>query len=324
MMVTKSALVATQLQEAQMSKVSRPVFFASLLLALTRGPIAIAQPEGPPAIPPDVRVEQLSNGQLARLVVTWGESDDDCSTVLTIGDGAPTTLHTGPAAATVAVGHDLLLVAYFVEEQGTPLRIRTARREGEVYRLGEPRPIARPAGRAGSPFAVAATQVPDGFAVFFQEVEVNNPSAAHTYLLRLDAQGAPRGPAREVRVPWSLAAAAWNGQGFHLALFYPGGNGGMRLVSLTADGVPEQHPDWSSAAGYIADVHLVASNNRIRAFYRGGRGGGRLLESDVTRIRAWGNEPPRARNHGALGRDQTYVLANRAGGVQPRIISVNF
>ena len=245
--------------------------------------------------------------------------------MLTLGNDEPIRLREGPAAGTLAVGHDALLVAYVVEEAEAPFRARLVRREGAAHRLGDVRRIARPGGNAGVPFAVAATPVPDGFVVFFQEVEMNDPSAAHTYLLHLDRLGIPRGPAREVRVPWSLAAAVWNGDGFHLALIYPGAREGMRLsmVSLTAEGVPEQHPDWSSRAGYIADVHLVSANGRVRAFYRGGRGGTRLLESDVTQIRGWGSEPPRARDHGALGRNSAIVLESRAGAQRPRGVSLD-
>jgi hypothetical protein len=130
----------------------------------------------------------------------------------------------------------------------------------------------------------------------------DDPSAAHTYLVELDADGAPNGPAKEVPVPWSLAAAAHNGNGYHLALIYPGDNGGMRLsmVSLSDAHQPQQHPDWASAAGFITDVHLVVDGAKIRAFYRGGKAGDRMLESDVTQIRQWGSEPPKAKDHGAI------------------------
>jgi len=116
--------------------------------------------------------------------------------------------------------------------------------------------------------------------------------------------------AREVAVPWSLAAAIDNGHGFHLALIYPGDANGMRLsmVAVDTNGRPEQHPDWSSRPGMIDDVHLVRHGAAIVAFYRGGDGGDRLLERDVTRIGSWGQNPPAARDHGRLRQSEAILI----------------
>jgi hypothetical protein len=282
---------------------------------------ALAQTPGSPPSRVEARAVQLPDGRVARLVVRWGDRVDTCSAQLAVGAAPAETIYAGPAAATLTVGHGTFLVAYAVDDARGPFRLRTAALDGAGARLGAAVQVERPAGGpAGSPFAVVATPTPDGFAVFFQEVQADDPTAARTYLVRLDRAGAPTGPAREVNVPWSLADAIWNGAGFHLALFYPGDGSGMRLsmVSLTADGVPQQHPDWSSAAGYISDVHLVAAGGRIRAFYRGGPGGDRLLESDVTAIRSWGSEPPAARSHGAIRATAAIVVAVDGEQVQAR------
>jgi hypothetical protein len=282
---------------------SRVVPLVIALLALP--PFAAAQP--PPGGPPD-RVEPravpLGGGVVARLVSTWSVHEERSGLTLRIGDAEPTTLARGTASGAIEASGGELLVAYAVPDPRTPFRVRVAKRERGRFVLGEAREIARPSGaRSGDqPFAVAIAPVADGWVVFFQEVQTDDPSAAHTYLVNLDREGAVRTQAREIPVPWALAAAAHNGRGYHLALYFPGYGEGMRLsmVSITEDGAPEQHPDWASAAGYVADVHLVARDGRVRAFYRGGAGGDRLLESDVTQIRGWGSEPPRARDHGAL------------------------
>lgn len=309
-----------------MSGRTTPAILVLAALGACSPAVALAQTPGPPSGRVEARAARLPDGRVARLVVRWGETVETCSTRLALGAEAPETIHAGPAAATLAVGHGVLLVAYAVDDARAPFRVRAAPLDRAGAGLAAAVVVERPAGRPrGTPFAVAATPTPEGFAIFFQEVEIDDPTAARTYLLRLDRAAAPTGPAREVNVPWSLADAIWNGAGFHLALFYPGDGSGMRLsmVSLTADGVPEQHPDWSSAAGYIADVHLVAAGGRILAFYRGGPGGDRVLESDVTAIRSWGREPPAARSHGAIGPSAALLIAIDGDQVQARPLAID-
>jgi hypothetical protein len=91
----------------------------------------------------------------------------------------------------------------------------------------------------------------------------------------------------------------------------------LSMVSVTADGTPQQHPDWSSAAGIVGDVHLAAGGGRVLAFYRGGSGGDRLLERDVTAIGAWGREPPAPRDHGALPPGRLIVVRRHGGSTRP-------
>ena len=121
------------------------------------------------------------------------------------------------------------------------------------------------------------------------------------------------------QVPWWLAAAAWNGKGYHLALYYAGEGTGARLsmVSLTDAGVPEQHPDWASAPGQLSDMHLVAEGKSIFAYYRGGSGGDRLVLTDVTKIGQWGSKTQGAKNLGALA--ATEAIAINAKGKPVRV-----
>jgi len=272
---------------------------ATSIATLCAAGLCLAQPSRP-----EVRAAIGPKGQLIRLVTVW-----DKGARLLRPKAKPTVLHKGEVAGTLAAGHGRVIVAIEVDHASEPFRVYSLDGDG----LGEPTEIARPGKRRGLPFAVAATPTPDGFAVFFQEIEANDPSTAHTYLADLDEEGKPKGAAREIPVPWSMAAAAWNGSGFHLALIYPGDQRGMRLsmVSLTEAGRPEQHPDWASAAGYITDVHLVASGKTIRAFYRGGAGGDRLLERDVSKIGSWGREPPKAKDHGALSAHKAIAITEK-------------
>ncbi|MEM9194650.1 MAG: hypothetical protein AAGF12_36060 [Myxococcota bacterium] len=279
-------------------------------------------PQPPSTQPPSTRSEtravSLPNGTVARLDSTFSLRRAESEVALRVGDRDPTPLAGDPGAATVLAGHGVVVVAYLVEHSTRPFRVRVA--AGPGFQLGEETRIARPTRRRDFPFAVAIAETPEGFSIFFQEVQGDDPSAAHTYLVMLDAQGRPTGNAREIPVPWSLGAAAWNGRGYHLGLLFPGNGQGMRLsmVSLSEAGQPEQHPDWASAAGYIADVHLLARSGRIRAFYRGGPGGDRILESDVTEIRGWGSEPPRARDHGRLGASEAILVTGTGSQLRAR------
>jgi hypothetical protein len=180
----------------------------------------------------------------------------------------------------------------------------------ENGKLSTPIGLARPNKRVDYPFAIAATATPDGFTVFFQEVEADNPSEAHTYMALLDKTGAVTEEAKEIQVPWWLGAAAWNGNGYHLGLFYSGGQGVvLSMVSLTKDGAPEQHPDWATQAGTIADLHLIASGKSIRAIYRGT--GGRLVETDVTKIGQWGQVTQKSKDLGELAKDQAIAITTK-------------
>ncbi len=300
-----------------------PRFFVCALFVTTVvvAPARAQPPDGPPTHV-DRRVVPLAGGAVARLVSTWAPTEEASGLDLTLGDGPTVSLVHGSAPGAIEASGGVLLVAYEVAGSDRPFRVRIARREGTAFVLAEARELARPGARSGDyPFAVAIAPLPDGFAVFFEEVQSDDPSAARTYLFHVDRDGAPTDTGSEIPVPWPVAAAVWNGHGFHLALLFPGGGGGMRLsmVSLTDAGQPQQHPDWSSAAGYVGDVHLVVAGDHVRAFYRGGSGGEHLLESDVTAIRGWGSEPPHARDHGPLASDASICIS--ADGAMSRVSS---
>lgn len=258
------------------------------------------------------RAALTATGDAARLTVISGGKKP--AVKLTVGKKKPVELYLGEAAATIEAGHGRVLIAVSIDSAKKPFQIVML--DGD--RLGAPIALARPNERADYPFAVVAAPTPDGFTVFFQEVEPQNPNEAHTYMTRLDKTGAVIDEPREVRVPWALAAAAWNGNGYHLGLLYTGGGDGVRLsmVSLAQDGTPEQHPDWASAPGLVSDVHLVASGRTLRAYYRGGMGD-RLYETDVTKIGQWGRVAQKTKDLGALA--ASHAIAITAKGTARKI-----
>jgi hypothetical protein len=257
-----------------------------------------------------IRAALASNGEAAKLVVTTGGKKP--GVVVQVGK-AKQQLYEGEAVATIEAGHGRMLIAVSIPSKKQPFQIMTL----EGTKLSKPLALARPGKHDNYPFAIAAAATPDGFTVFFQEVETANPNEAHTYMVELDKTGAVTEEAKEIQVPWWLAAAAWNGNGYHLALFYAGEGNGTRLsmVSLTKDGAPEQHPDWASQPGMISDVHLVSSGNGIRAIYRGT--GSRMYETNVTKIGQWGQVANKPKDLGALGKDQAIAITGK--GVATKI-----
>jgi hypothetical protein len=256
-----------------------------------------------------VRAAIAPGGDTVRLVVVNGGKKP---TVRIEAAKSKRELYDGEAAATLEAGHGRVLIALSIDSEKTPFQILTLA-DGK---LTEPVALARPNKRNDYPFAVIATPTPNGFTVFFQEVEAENANEAHTYMVELDKAGAVSKEAREVQVPWSLGAAAWNGKGYHLALFYGGGNGiTLSMVSLSRDGAPEQHPDWASQAGVVSDVHLVADGARIRAIYRGGVGD-RMLETDVTKIGQWGQVAQKAKDLGALAKNQAIAISAKGAATK--------
>ena len=274
--------------------------------------VASAQPPPGPPVHVERRSVELEGGVLARIATRWTPEASTSGTSLSLGDAASTVLVHGASAAAIERGERVALVAYEAYGDGAPFRVRAIQNGA----LQPERSLSRPGSRAGDvPFAVAIAPMPgQGFAVFFEEVQADDPTATRTYLFQLDLDGAPLDAGRELSIPWPIAAAAWNGHGYHLAVIYPGSGTGMRLsmVSLSVDGTNQQHPDWSSAAGFVADVHLVAVGDEIHVAYRFGD---HWRQSDVTHVRSWGTEPPAAPDHGTLGPDDT-IAVDSAGHVR--------
>lgn len=272
---------------------ARTVWLAALLALGTGASVAAAQ-----GADTTVRAEIGPAGEQVQLVMTSGGKSPGL--VLTVGKGKAEKLFKGEGIGTVKAGHEKIVVAYAVDDPKTAFRIHVVG--------GEDASLKRPNKRGDVPYAVVMATTPTGFMVLFQDIEATNTNEAHTYLVELDDAGKPSGEPKEVQIPWALGDAAWNGSGYHLALYYAGGDGvRLSMVSMTKDGTPQQHPDWSSKAGLVSDVHLVTDGDKIHAFYRGGMGD-RILESDVTKIRGWGGEPPKAKDHGAISAKQSLAI----------------
>jgi hypothetical protein len=280
---------------------ARSLCFAAVLL--------LASTAGADDSETHIRAALPDKGDPARLTVVSGGKKPGVT--LQVGKSKQ-QIYAGEAVATIEAGHGTILIAVSVDAAKHPFQILTLTGD----KLGKPVALSRPNKREDYPFAVVATPTPDGFTVFFQEVETNNPNEAHTYMVTLDKTGAVDEEPREVQIPWALAAAAWNGNGYHLGLLYSGGGAGttLSMVSTTADGSPQQHPDWATQPGTIEEVHLVAAGGTIRAIYRGT--GGRMLETNVTKIGQWGQVTNKAKDLGAIGASEAIGITAKGGATK--------
>jgi hypothetical protein len=267
--------------------------------------------------------DQIVEATDTTLHAALGPSGEEVRLVTQIGGKATATLHsgkdkgaakklfTGDSVGAIEVAHGKTIIALAVTDDVAPFRIFVDGKETQIKRPGK---------RYDLPFAMALASTPKGFTVFFQEIEAQNTNEAHTYMVKLDKDGKVDGELKEIQVPWWIGDAAWNGKGYHLALYYAGDMQGARLsmVSLTEAGVPEQHPDWASSPGMLSDMNLVATGGKIYAYYRGGVGD-RLMMTDVTTIGQWGGKTQGAKDLGAL--DAKSAIAINSKGQPVRVKS---
>jgi len=246
------------------------------------------------------------NGDEVRLITEIGGKKPTAT--LQIGKNAATKLFAGDSVGALETAHGKLVVALAITHSTAPFRIFVDGKETKLNRPGK---------RYDLPFAMAMTSTPTGFTVFFQEIEPQNTNEAHTYMAKLDKAGKPDGELKEVQVPWWIGDAAWNGKGYQMALYYAGEQQGARLsmVSLTADGTPEQHPDWASQPGQLSDMNLVSDDKKILAYYRGGAGD-RLMVTDVTTIGQWGGAPKAGKDLGALDGNSAIAINSKGQPVK--------
>ena len=178
--------------------------------------------------------------------------------------------------------------------------------------------VARPADAERRPASVVATADPQGFSVIWQEESTKDPSAdVKSYFTRVTPAGKLSTKPTLVAIPWALAALAHDGKGYHLALFYDGAQRGetrLAMVTLSADGAPQQHPWWASAPGDINDVELVRIGARVLAYYRAGASAAELFASDVTAEGQWGQEPSPAQSQGKIAPDEVYAVTSDKAG----------
>ncbi len=227
----------------------------------------------------------------------------------------------GRAASAVATRGATVLVA--VTELRPRADLRLALFDLDRGPRAEPVELRAPLpdGPGFIPSAVVACEDADGFTVLWQAISARGTREGRTWMARVSADGRwVRRPAA-VAVPWAIGAVAWNGAGYHLALFFDGASPGQTrlcLVTLTPEGQPEQHPWWASRPGLVDEVQLVAAGGRIVAAYRAGPDGAELRSRDVTVPGQWGREVESPRAHGPVAADEEFVLVAQGG--EPHLV----
>jgi len=215
--------------------------------------------------------------------------------------------------ATLAARPDAALAVLVMRDE-----VRATLVELDGARLGASHRLRLPRGDAAlSPYVAIATDDDQGFAFLWQSMGPGR--GAQTHMARVDADATWLQAPAVVPVPWALGAIAFNGRGYHLALYYDGAGPGqtrLSMVSLSRDGRPEQHPDWSSAPGFLQEVQLVRHHDRVLAYYRGGSQGETLFSVDVTRIGQWARERGGTRRLGPLPAEESFALRLAAGEVR--------
>jgi hypothetical protein len=264
--------------------------------------------------PGTYRSVRIVEGGPVRLESVWA-AEGPSRVTLRFG-ASEVVVHEGaPVVTALAVRPDAALVAMvnggdrsFAKVAVVPIRQGAL---GAPVRLDAERP--RTEGFA--PVSVIACPDPGGFTFLWQEQDRGAARDARTYLGRVSSAGAWITRPVVAQIPWAIAAIAHNGRGYQLALFFDGqGPGETRLsmVSLTAEGVPEQHPDWASGPGLLQEVQLFPNGGRIVAYFRSGREGDQLMSRDVTAVGQWGSDPTDVRSHGRIAPEEEFAL--RAGG----------
>ena len=309
---------------------SAPLF--ALLLIFPIAVLAQPDPNGGEARSWD-DVRTLPDGVL-RVRTHWNAVRDGGARTCTVRverlalDGRTVTasreIFSGPAVVpAVATSADLALVS-LVHEGPSPFVklafVDLPAAGGVAVRplIAVPRPDAA---RTFPSWAVVAAD-PSGFAILWQETSmVDANDAAHSFLGRLRRDGTWVDRPHSVEVPWPTAAMAWNGHGWHLALWFggfggQGGPDGIRvcLVTLSEQGRPEQHPWWISRPEHVGEIQMLRTAAGMEVFWRGGRDGRTLHSHRSEATGNWGSEPPAAQAHGTIGDDEPFAIREGAGG----------
>jgi len=237
--------------------------------------------------------------------------------VVRFGSGPPTEIHRGPPVLAKLAVHDDAAAVAMVAPGAAPtieIAVLSVPAEGAA-----PRVVKATAPWKGTAdhalFAGVGTGDAEGFTFLWQEVGTDRSAVTHFARVRTDGTWLER--PRVVEIPWSLAAIAPNGHGYHLALFFDGSQPGqtrLSFVTLARDGRPEQHPWWVSRPERVEDVQLFPIAGGVTAFYRGGTDGLALRSVDVTAVGTWGTEPAAPTSRGAIAEDERYALRKNGDG----------
>lgn len=246
------------------------------------------------------------------------------------GIGRAVSVHRGSAAITALAARDGQ-AAVVLAERGQSPRVRIALVDLPQGRNGTPRVrrtinAARDTRGRFAPSSAVIAPTPEGFTVIWQEQLLTDANAdVRTYMGRLAPDGSWASAPRQVAIPWALAALAWNGRGYHLAIYFGGGWGGngspeqtrICLVTLSPDGTPEQHPWWASPAGPVDETQLVpVGGDQLALVWRGGPDGTVLRAQMTTSVLGWGQEPPAPADHGRLASGAAFTARGNAGRLE--------
>jgi len=204
----------------------------------------------------------------------------------------------GASLVTLVRGGAGSFVRFAIVPDGPASRVRVV--EARVAASGDYRPA----------YAFACAD-PDGFAVIWQEASPSHPNDPRTWMGRLSETGQWLSPPHIVQVPWGFGAIAWNGSGYHLALYYDGSGAGqsrLTLVTLSREGQPEQHPWWLTEPDAIGDVQMLQAADGMHVLYRGGAQGTELMTIVSHAVGSWGRAEGGAQNAGSLRGNEAYAL----------------
>lgn len=232
--------------------------------------------------------------------------------------GAAQRIYQGPATRTsLAVGATSVLVALVQNGAQPSVRLLLAARgAAEARRIDAPRQ-----GGPFTPWSVVACPEPGGYGVLWQELAGNLAGEARSYFGQLREDGTWLAAPKVVPVPWGFGAMAWNGHGYHLALYYDGaayGQTRLAMVTLSPDGQPEQHPWWASPPEAVGEIQLLPVSSGMLAVWRGGRDETELRSTLISGVGQWGQEPAAPRSEGRIEPEALFAL--RSGPSGPAIV----
>lgn len=306
----------------------------SLLFSLVLSVLSFACPPGAGAQPPfdtgPTRDVCALDAGLVTVTTTWRESRGRRGALVTASlAGAPAiTLHDGATVRTAlaAAGDTLVVVAFHGGEHAFARALFAHVRGGALTRGATVELDRAIAARRDTlrPAAALAAPTPEGFTILVQEQDVSSPSAdVVTTMTRLARDGAIVAAPAQVAIPWALAALAWDGRGYHLAVLWGGwgaehaGTARACLVTLTPAGQPEQHPWWATGFDALSDVQLVrrADGGAMLLVHR--RGDGRTIAlHESTGVGSWGTEPPPSVDVGHVEPSAPFVAIVEGPGVR--------
>ena len=288
----------------------------ALLGALVGPAVVLAQP-GPPPMQQEWDSLRLLGDSIYHLRTRWTAGRSGRTSEVTVQAfsrdyrpiGKAGRLDRGPAArAEIATRDDAFaVVLYRGGAQGQFVRVivRQVAPPGGGVRQPGPIALTRSAGADWAPTNATLCATPDGFTVLWQEESTTGSTEgghrARSFMTRITREGRVLEPPHEVPIPWGFGAMAWNGSGYHLALFYDAQEAGqtrLNLVTLTAQGAPEQHPWWISDPQPIDEVHLIPTSPGMLVVYRGGADGTMLRAVHSTSVGQWGGATPPTRDLG--------------------------